>query len=99
MEHNPDTTMMIKSIISVGFTMGTRKKIQSRIITLNPDFSQESKVLYANVFSLKLATHSMKKVFWIEGHVERESRAMMKNVALRGEQVGFHLESINTKAV
>lgn len=92
LEVNPNTTMIIKSTIPVGYTESIKKKYNVKNIIFSPEFLRESKALYDNLYPSRIIMGDDSK----EAHVFAE---LLRDASLKPDTEIRYMSNTEAEAV
>lgn len=90
--NNPNTTMVIKSTIPVGYTESIRKKYDIDNIFFSPEFLREGRALYDNLFPSRIIVGDNSR----KAH---EFAELLKNASLKKDVPVLFMNSTEAEAV
>lgn len=79
LEYNPDATIIIKSTVPVGYTLGIREEFETDNIYFSPEFLREGKALYDNFYPSRIVVGGKTKKAKAFGKLLKDS-AKKKNI-------------------
>lgn len=95
---NPDAVMVIKSTVPVEFTANMRQQFQCENILFSPEFLQESKALYDNLYPSRIIVGTDTKNEPLMG-AAREFAKLLQESALKPETDTLIMGSTEAEAV